>query len=138
MSQMGQPHCKSTERFSNRVENYVRFRPRYPREVLELLKADCGLKPEAVVADAGSGTGFLAEQFLKNGNRVFGIEPNKEMREAGERLLAGYPRFTSLAGTAEATTLDDQIVDFITAGQAFHWFDQAKSRKEFARILRPG
>src|SRR5437867_8468442 len=138
MSQMGQPHCKSTERFSNRVENYVRFRPRYPREVLELLKADCGLKPEAVVADAGSGTGFLAELFLANGNRVFGIEPNKEMREAGERWLQRYSRFSSIAATAEATTLPSQSVDFITAGQAFHWFDRERCREEFARILRPG
>jgi SAM-dependent methyltransferase len=128
----------ATERFSSRVENYVRYRPHYPGETVGFLKDQCGLTAESVIADVGSGTGFLAELFLKNGNPVFGIEPNKDMREAGERFLAEYPRFTSLAATAEATTLADQSVDFITAGQAFHWFDRESCGREFVRILRPG
>lgn len=127
-----------TRRFSNRVENYARFRPDYPRAVLELLETGCGLTNTSVVADMGSGTGILSEMFLRNGNRVFGIEPNDEMREAGDRLLRRYPNFTSVAGTAEATTLDTRGVDFVVAGQAFHWFDAARARDEFARILRTG
>jgi SAM-dependent methyltransferase len=90
------------------------------------------------VADIGAGTGLLAELFLKNGYRVLGIEPNREMREAGARLLAQFAQYTAIDGTAEATTLDDSSVDLITAGQAFHWFDREKARAEFARILRPG
>ncbi|MFT3766413.1 MAG: class I SAM-dependent methyltransferase [Minicystis sp.] len=127
-----------TKRFSSRVENYIKYRPGYPPAVLDLLAAHHGLSPASVVADIGSGTGILAELFLKNGNAVIGVEPNREMREAGERLLAGYPRFTSVAGTAEATTLPDASADFVTAGQAFHWFDRERARPELARILRPG
>ncbi len=126
------------QRFSNRVENYLLYRPHYPRELLDRLKADCGLIPQMTIADVGSGTGFLAEVFLAYGNRVLGVEPNQEMREAGERLLQAWPRFTSIAGTAEATTLPNQSVDFITAGQAFHWFDRGRCREEFGRILRHG
>jgi SAM-dependent methyltransferase len=126
-----------TQRFSNRVENYIRYRPGYPKEILAMLQRECRLTTESSIADLGSGTGILAELFLANGNRVFGIEPNQEMREAGERLLRAYPGFNSIAATAEATTLPDQSVDFITAGQAFHWFDRARCREEFARILRP-
>ena len=128
----------STRRFSSRVENYVKYRPSYPPEIIALLASECGLTQDALVADIGSGTGLLAELFLKNGNRVFGVEPNREMREAGERLLGGYSNFTSADGTAEATTLGDRSVDIVTAGQAFHWFDRARARAEFARILRPG
>jgi SAM-dependent methyltransferase len=128
----------STRRFSSRVENYVKYRPSYPPEIIALLASECGLTPDARVADIGSGTGRLAELFLKNGNLVFGIEPNRQMREAGERLLGGYAGFTSVDGSAEATTLDDQSVDMIAAGQAFHWFDRTRARAEFARILRPG
>jgi len=84
----------------------------------------------------GSGTGILTEMFLKNGNRVFGVEPNREMREMGERLLKKYPAFTSANGTAEATTLANASIDFVTAGQAFHWFNREQARKEFARILK--
>jgi SAM-dependent methyltransferase len=126
------------ERFTNRVDHYVKYRPSYPRVVLALLETECGLTSASVVADAGSGTGILSELFLNNGNHVFGIEPNKEMREAGERRLARYPRFTSVAGTAEATALGDASVDFVSAGQAFHWFDPERARAEFARILKPG
>jgi SAM-dependent methyltransferase len=92
----------------------------------------------AVIADVGSGTGFLAKLFLENQNRVYGIEPNKEMREAGETVLKEFSRFVSVAGTAEDTTLPEHSVDFVTAGQSAHWFDAARARQEFARILRPG
>ena len=84
-----------------------------------------------MIADIGSGTGFLSELFLKNGNRVFGVEPNEAMRQAGEEYLASYDGFASIDGSAEATTLDDASVDFVTAGQAFHWFDQTAARREF-------
>lgn len=127
-----------TGRFSTRVADYVKYRPGYPPAVLRLLEEECGLDSTSIVADMGSGTGILSELFLRNGNRVYGVEPNREMREAGERLLASYPNFVSVEGQAEATTLDDASVDFVTAGQAFHWFDPPHARREFARILRPG
>jgi SAM-dependent methyltransferase len=127
-----------TERFSNRVENYVKYRPSYPTAVLDCLRAECRLAETAVIADIGSGTGILARLFLQNGNRVFGIEPNKEMRAAGEAYLADFANFISVKGTAEATALPDSSVDFVTAGQAAHWFDKEKSLPELRRILRPG
>jgi len=102
------------------------------------LKTECGLVPGHVVADVASGTGIWTRMLLENGNRVFGIEPNNEMRQAGERLLTGFPRFTSIAGTAEATTMPAQSVDFVTAAQAAHWFNRKQSRREFVRILKPG
>lgn len=127
-----------TKRFSNRVENYVKYRPSYPPDVIDLLEAECGLTPESVIVDLGSGTGILSELFLKHGNRVFGVEPNREMRAASDKLLAGYSRFVSIDATAEATTLANASVDFITAGQAFHWFNREAARAEFRRILQSG
>jgi SAM-dependent methyltransferase len=127
----------SKQRFSNRVADYVRYRPGYPSAVRDILRTACTLKSGHVIADIGSGTGFLSELFLKNGNRVFGIEPNEEMRKAGEEYLASYDGFASINGSAEATTLDDASVNFVTAGQAFHWFDQNAARTEFNRILKP-
>jgi SAM-dependent methyltransferase len=132
------PASNATSRFSDRVGNYVRYRPGYPLAVLEELKAECGLAPSHVVADIASGTGIWTRMLLENGNLVFGVEPNAEMRAAGERLLAAFPKFTSVAGTAEATSLADESVDFVSAAQAAHWFDRARARKEFVRILKPG
>ena len=125
------------QRFSNRVADYVRYRPGYPAEALVLLRTECGLRSGHVIADIGSGTGFLSELFLKNGNRVYGVEPNKDMRQAGEEYLAAYDGFSSIEGSAEATTLDNATVDFVTAGQSFHWFEPDAARREFARILKP-
>ncbi len=127
----------STERFSSRVENYIKYRPGYPKAVIDLLRKDCQLTSASVIADIGSGTGILTELLLKNGNTVFGIEPNQEMRGAAERLLSSYPGFHSVAATAEATTLPEKSMDLITASQAFHWFDCGKARREFLRILKP-
>jgi len=131
------PASNATSRFSDRVENYVRYRPGYPPEVLQCLKNDCGLTANHVIADIASGTGIWTRLLLENGNSVFGVEPNAEMRAAGERLLATFPKFTSVTGTAEATTLPAACVDFVTAAQAAHWFDRGGSRQEFARILKP-
>jgi ubiquinone/menaquinone biosynthesis C-methylase UbiE len=131
------PATNATSRFSDRVENYVRYRPGYPPEVMMALKAECGLSPNHLIGDIASGTGNWTRRLLENGNRVFGVEPNTEMRAAGERLLAGFPNFTSVAGTAEETTLADQSVDFVTAAQAAHWFDREKARREFVRVLKP-
>jgi SAM-dependent methyltransferase len=125
-----------TRRFSNRVEQYIRYRPGYPQEVAELLEQECGLAEDATIADIGSGTGLLTYTLLQHGWQVIGVEPNREMREAGEEFLAAYPRFRSVDGRAEATGLPDASVDLIAAGQAFHWFDQAAARAEFQRILR--
>src|SRR5882724_7915678 len=127
------PVSDSTQRFSSRVENYVRYRPGYPSGVAELLRSKCGLTSDSIIADIAFGTGIFTKLLLENGNRVFGVEPNAAMREAGEEFLTGYPRFTSVTGTAEATTLPDHGVDFVTAAQAAHWFDLKKARLEFMR-----
>jgi SAM-dependent methyltransferase len=126
-----------TARFSDRVEDYVRYRPGYPPEVLDLLRAECGLQPSHIVADIASGTGIFSRLLLENGNSVFAVEPNTEMREMGVRQLESYNRLVSIAGTAEETTLGSASVDFVTAAQAAHWFDLPRARAEFARILRP-
>ncbi|HXY04660.1 MAG TPA: class I SAM-dependent methyltransferase [Terriglobales bacterium] len=127
----------ATQRFSSRVQDYVRYRPGYPPEVITFLKTECGLTREHVVADVASGTGIFTRMLLENGNRVFAVEPNSEMRAAGEKFLTGFSNLTSVAGTAEATTLASGSMDFVTAAQAAHWFDRPKARSEFVRIVKP-
>jgi SAM-dependent methyltransferase len=124
-------------RFSSRVADYVRFRPSYPAAMIAWLAKECGLTSDSIVADVGSGPGVLAKLLLEEGCAVYAVEPNAEMRAAGEVLLRGYPRFHSVAGHAEATTLEPASIDLVTAAQAFHWFDPEKTRQEFSRILRP-
>ena len=128
---------RPTERFSSRVDNYARYRPSYPPLALELLRERCGLGPGARVADIGSGTGILTELLLESGAEVFAVEPNDAMRGAAEAQLKDHPRFRSVKGTAESTTLGAASVDLLVAGQAFHWFDPQRARIEALRVLRP-
>jgi SAM-dependent methyltransferase len=125
-------------RFSDRAEDYAKYRPHYSPEVVQALQQACDLRPEHLIADVGCGPGLLAEIFLDNGNRVIGVEPNREMRRAGENYLAAYPNVSMVDGSAEFTTLPDASVDFVVAGQAFHWFRPDETRIEFARIVKPG
>jgi SAM-dependent methyltransferase len=126
-----------TQRFSSRVEDYIRYRPSYPEAILAWLARECGLAPQSRIADIGSGTGILASLFLRFGCEVDGVEPNPAMRHAAERLLSAEPRFHSVDGRAEATSLPADSADFVTAGQAYHWFDPEAARTEFSRILKP-
>jgi SAM-dependent methyltransferase len=127
-----------TGRFSDRVECYVAGRPGYPAEIVATLERDGGLRRGGTIADVGSGTGKSCEIFLDAGYAVIGVEPNAAMRLRGEEALARYPRFRSVSGRAEATTLAAASADAVVAAQAFHWFDPPPTRAEFARILRPG
>jgi SAM-dependent methyltransferase len=128
---------ESSARFNGRVENYLRYRPRYPQDIIPFLQREIGLAEDWRVADVGSGTGFLAERFVEFGCDVTGVEPNAAMRGAGDDYLCGRQNFRSVDATAESTGLPKASFDLVTAGQAFHWFEPKRTRKEFRRILQP-
>jgi len=129
---------KPTERFSDRVSNYVRYRPSYPQALVDTLMTECHLDSQSTIADVGSGTGIFSRLLLDKGCYLSGVEPNRNMREAAERQLAGYHKFSSIEGQSERTGLDDSSIDLITAAQSFHWFEIGDTRQEFLRILKPG
>lgn len=129
---------KPTERFSNRAEDYRRHRPGYPAAVAGLMRDECGLRVGAAIADIGAGTGIFSRVLLDAGFDVTAVEPNDAMRAVAEEELRGFPRFHSVAAPAEKTGLAEGVFDAITVAQAFHWFDRAAARREFARLLRPG
>jgi len=124
------------ERFSDRVDYYIKYRPTYPSQIIKLLESKCGLTQKKIVADIGSGTGILSKIFLNYGNKVFAVEPNREMRLAAEKLLKNDRNFVSINAAAENTGLKTNSIDLITAGQSFHWFNLKKVKREFNRILR--
>lgn len=126
----------SVERFSNRVENYIKYRPHYPKEIITFLKNECAFDETKIVADIGSGPGISCENFIENGNTVYAVEPNDDMRKAAESVFSDAKNFKSIKGTAEATTLASNFADLIISGQAFHWFDKEACKIEFKRIIK--
>lgn len=134
--QAHQPPDNAKARFSNRVADYVRYRPGYPEEVMALLR-QAGLCSGSKVADIGSGTGIFSKLLLDADHEVFAVEPNAEMRAAAEDLLGKSPSFHSIAASGEETTLPDQSMDWVVSAQAFHWLDRERARTEFSRLLKP-
>lgn len=124
------------EKFSGKSKIYSKYRPGYSDEFIDWLYSEAGLTKDSIIADIGSGTGKLTKQFLKRGNMVYGVEPNEDMRNAGETELKAFDGFISVNGTAENTTLPKESVDAVTAAQAFHWFDREAFKKECKRIIR--
>lgn len=120
------------------MDDYIRYRPGYPAEVVRILGERTGLSGSSTAADVGSGTGIFTRLLLETGARVFAVEPNEAMRGAAEAQFRSHANFTSVLGAAEATGLDDASVSLVTCAQAFHWFDPSGARREFRRILAPG
>ncbi|HEX4512376.1 MAG TPA: class I SAM-dependent methyltransferase [Polyangiaceae bacterium] len=117
----------STSRFSDRVADYVKYRPGYPDAAIDAIIATAHPK---TIADIGSGTGISSRPFVKRGVDVVGVEPNAEMRAAADG-------FRTVDGTAEKTGLPDESVDLAIAAQAFHWFKSDEARAEMKRITKP-
>ncbi|MBS1688309.1 MAG: class I SAM-dependent methyltransferase [Bacteroidetes bacterium] len=127
----------SKERFSDRVEDYVKYRPGYPQAIIDFLQGKYGLSKDKQIADVGAGTGISAQLFLNEGYNVIAVEPNKEMREKAIELLGGFTGFSTVDGAAENTNLPPESIDAIVCCQAFHWFNVEKAKEEFKRILKP-
>ena len=132
------PILTPATRFSNRAENYVKYRPAYPPNTILFIEKTFKLHQDVKIADIGSGTGLFAEPLLQKGYEVVCIEPNEEMRKAGMFRLGHYCNFTSHQCRAEATGLNNHCIDLITVAQAFHWLNPIATRREFSRILKPG
>lgn len=126
----------NTSKFSHKADDYLKYRPTYPNEIIDLLIDKINLSSSSIIADIGSGTGISSELFIANGNTVFGVEPNFEMRKSADKIFQNVNRFISIDGTSEKTLLEPNSIDLIFCGQAFHWFDKIKSKEEFNRILK--
>jgi len=129
---------ESAARFSNRVADYVRYRPGYPAALMRWLHEDQAVQAGALVADIGAGTGISSAMLLDAGHPVVAVEPNAAMRTAAAQWLGPhYPGFSAVDGRAEATGLETGSIGLVSAAQAFHWFDMEAVRREWQRILMP-
>ena len=132
------PTKNNTHRFDGKSEIYAKARPKYAPELFVYLQNTLHIPAGSVFADIGSGTGIFTEQLLDCGYYVYAVEPGEDMRRKAEEKLSGNEHFTSIDGTASNTHLPNNSVDYITAAQAFHWFDAEAFREECRRILKPG
>lgn len=117
--------------FGPAADLYDAIRPSYPPAAVRWMLGDAPLR----VVDLGAGTGIFSRLVASLGHEVVAVEPDDAMRA---RLAETSPGITVLAGTAEEVPLPASSVDAVVAAQAFHWFDNAESRLEITRLLKPG
>lgn len=127
-----------TNRFDGKGEIYAKARPKYALGLFDYLKNTSNIPVGSIFADVGSGTGIFTGQLLNCGYKVFAVEPNEDMRKKAEKELSPDKNFISVNGSDANMNLLDNSVDYITAAQAFHWFDSEAFRKECRRVLKPG
>ena len=125
----------SKEKFTSKVSDYVKYRPKYPSEFINYLVNELGVS-RSVIADIGAGTGILTKLLAAKVKKIYAVEPNLNMRSACEGYCSEFENFVAVDGSAENTSLFDKSIDFITVAQAFHWFDRTKTKIEFQRILK--
>ncbi len=123
-------------KFNGMADDYSKYRPNYAKESIDYLINEAQLTENSIIADIGSGTGKFSKLLLDEGFKVFGVEPNNDMRQKAEYELQDRKNFRSISGTSENTTLSNNSIDLITVAQAFHWFDMEQFRVECGRILK--
>jgi len=123
------------QRFTGKAELYTKYRPSYPKELIDYLYS-IGFEKDSIIADIGAGTGIFSRLMLERGSKVFCVEPNEDMRNASINDLSEFTNFISVNGNDKNTGLQDKSIDFVTAAQAAHWFDQQAFTMECQRILK--
>ncbi|MEF3405710.1 class I SAM-dependent methyltransferase [Agromyces sp. CCNWLW203] len=120
----------SARSFGAAASVYHHARPGYPIEAIAWLIGDA-----TRVLDLGAGTGKLTEALVALDREVIAVDPVEEMLEELEVAVPGVPR---LLGTAEEIPIEEDAVDAVVAGQAWHWFQPERAIPEIARVLKPG
>jgi SAM-dependent methyltransferase len=115
--------------FGDDAERYDRVRPRYPRELIDVLMAE---RPRTVL-DVGCGTGIVSRLFLERGCQVLGLEPDPRMADVARRRGV-----TVEPGTIETWEAGGRQFDLLTAGQAWHWVQPEPGAAKAAAVLRAG
>ena len=116
--------------FERTADAYERGRPGYAEAALDAVP----VAADAVVLDLAAGTGKLTRQLVRRFERVVAVEPLAGMRAVLEEIV---PEAEALPGTATEIPLEDDAVDAVFVGEAFHWFGNDDAVREIARVLGP-
>lgn len=127
-------HCVD---FGKTAKDYSKYRQGFPSEVTAVL-GSLGVEIFGKdVLDIGCGTGSLALLMASVGGRTMGMDPSAELLEQASLRASSEGLDVAFSqGTAEQTGIPDSQFDIVTAGQCWHWFDQASATIELRRVLR--
>jgi len=120
--------------------NYDQYRPSYPSEAVEKLLVNLKVagQENARIVEVAAGTGkftaLLADR--KEQFEIVAVEPHNEMRWTLETKK--IERVKVVPGDGANIPVEAEWGDALIVAQAFHWFANLDSLREFHRVLCPG
>ncbi len=97
------------------------------------------LRPEMVVADVGSGSGFMAAGLAPLVAKVYAVDSSAAMLDACRRNLAGFSNVELRLADRSALPFADGSLDAVFANMDLHRCpDPQAAVAEMVRVLKPG
>lgn len=126
--------------FAGAAAAYARYRPPYPKPLLDDLLARAASPPGGALLDLACGPGRLALDLASRFQTVWVLDLEPEMIEVGKREAArrGVDNVSWFAGRAEDLAAPPDTFDLITIGEAFHRLDQGLIARQALGWLKPG
>ncbi|WP_316634120.1 class I SAM-dependent methyltransferase [uncultured Flavobacterium sp.] len=119
------------DNFSKQAVDYSKFRPQYPREMIEYVISFVSNK--SIALDVATGNGQVAHKLSPYFQKVYATDiSQKQLDNAIQVKNVIYSK-----EAAEKTAFEDKIFDLIVVAQAIHWFDFDVFYKEIYRVLKP-
>ncbi|KZK86175.1 Trans-aconitate 2-methyltransferase [Pseudovibrio sp. Ad13] len=117
--------------FQTAGENYAKYRPTYPTELVEFLASQC--QQHNLALDVGCGNGQLSGMIAKHFRKVLATDVSASQIENA----APVPNIRFAVEPAEHCSAEDTSLDLIVAAQAAHWFDLTSFYEEVRRVAAP-
>ncbi|KAI9306174.1 S-adenosyl-L-methionine-dependent methyltransferase [Cunninghamella echinulata] len=125
-----------SEKVDYKGDEYVKFRPNYPKELYSIIYEFYEEKTNEYekAIDIGTGTGQVASELAQKFKQVYGVDRLPDMiNHAIQKENIQY----SLSDAEDLSRFEDHSMDLITVGTAFHWFNFDMFYKETKRVLKP-
>jgi ubiquinone/menaquinone biosynthesis C-methylase UbiE len=101
--------------------------------------AKARLPTNAVVADIGTGTGFVAGGLAPRVAKVYGFDANADMLEVAKQNLSPFSNIELRVAPGDQIPLPDNSLDGVFANMYLHHAPQPeKAIQEMVRLLKPG
>jgi ubiquinone/menaquinone biosynthesis C-methylase UbiE len=126
----------NVEQWDGFADDYDRYRPQPPAELVNLLCQLARAERPWLVVDLGCGTGLATRLWAEHATHVIGIEPNQAMRHIAEAQTRASG-ITYQSGYGHETGLADECADIVTAANSLQWMEPLSTVAEITRILRP-
>ncbi|WBW95076.1 class I SAM-dependent methyltransferase [Oceanirhabdus sp. W0125-5] len=127
---------EESKRFDHAAEYYDKFRPSYPKEIIDSIIKESNINEHSQLLEIGAGSGKATELFVKRGLKIHCIEPGENLARIGEKRFKDTGRVSYDIKRFEEWEGEKESFDLIYSAQAFHWVPQPEGFESCSRLLK--